>query len=87
MRSASVVLLVGTILFVALACGGGKKGDSCGEEGRQSNCDKSLSCAKAKRDGSGGLVCLPTCVGQEDCEATEDCNGSTLGIPKVCQPK
>ena len=88
MHKVLVVLVVGAFIGL-VACGGGKKGDSCKDEGRTSTCDDHLLCATAKSDGSGGLVCLQTCVGQEDCGPNEQCNGSSnqpmVGIPKVCR--
>jgi hypothetical protein len=88
MRKVLIVLAFGG--FVGLvACSGGKKGDSCKDEGLPSNCDDKLLCTSAKSDGTGGLICLPTCVGQEDCAANEQCGGSSnqpsIGIPKVCR--
>ena len=91
MRKTFSLLLIAFIGVVA--CGGGEKGDSCDEEGRASGCDDGLVCAKERRD-SGDLVCLKSCVGQEDCAESESCNGipgSNPNVPggagKVCQPR
>jgi hypothetical protein len=74
-------------LLVLGACGSAKKGESCDKVNIPSNCDDNLLCATQKSDGTGGLVCLPTCVGQEDCGANENCEDNGYGIPKVCRPK
>ena len=79
------IIALGFVAGILGACGGGAPvGAACTKEGDESECEGGALCAKT---ASAVLQCQEICVVQTDCPATFNCNGTTTGSQKVCQPK
>lgn len=81
-------LLAATLCVMAVACGGGDAalGEECGASGADGECAEGGVCGK-NADGDDGLLCLKTCVEQEDCADGEECNGVEGSATKGCRTK
>jgi hypothetical protein len=86
MKARSLVVAGLLPLVVAFfACSGESKlGEECDESGVLGECEKGAICGKNK---AGALLCLKLCDGQDDCAASEECNGVEGATAKGCRAK
>jgi hypothetical protein len=82
-----LVLVTVVMLGGLWACGGESAlGEECGESGVEGECEEGSVCG-APGDTGEVLECLKVCTVQEDCAATEECNGVSGTSVKGCRPK
>ena len=69
--------------LAAIACGSkGALGDGCDTPSGADECESGLLCTNGETN-----TCLKECTDQDQCAATENCNGVSGGSLKSCQPK
>ncbi len=80
-----LLVMLACLSFVTLgtACGRADIGDSCDRPGNADECVDAAMCTQT----ANGARCLPRCVDDTQCAATEACNGVASTNIKTCQPK
>ncbi|MBK8169514.1 MAG: hypothetical protein IPK60_04120 [Sandaracinaceae bacterium] len=79
----SVATLTVLICVSIVGCGHSEIGEECDAVGSTNVCVEGAICTN---EADGAASCRKVCVTQEDCGATESCNGVSGASIKSCQP-
>lgn len=77
-------LLTLSLTVLALGCASAEIGDECDTSGAKDECVDGAICTA---DSGGTKTCRKSCTTDDQCGATEQCNGISGANTKSCQPK
>jgi len=80
------VLALASFAALLPACSGAEVGEACDTEGAEDECVDGAICGKPS-DSAASPQCLVVCKDDNDCDATESCNGVTGSNVKACRIK